>query len=187
MNQPLRRKTFSGAGRPRSNRPREKNGRPQRISIERQEANAMAVALAQPHRKGSRDDRRRWPIGRMILDEHISWPGISADELHRAAEAYDKAWGDVRWLLDSKRPFFNAVGGGRREPTEQERAQIERIWGDMRRVLRDAAPDERAIKAMEYAILDASPDADYRTFNSYIPFSCAQGLAALVDHLGLRT
>lgn len=183
----MTRKTFSGQGRPRKARPREPNGRPQRVSDAARQADAMAVVLAQPHRNGSRDDRRRWPIGRMILDGVVSWPGIDATTLERAAEAYANAYSDVRWLLDSRRPFFKAVGGGRREPTEDERREIERQWGDMCRVLRDAASYERVLKSMEYAILDAAPDFDYRCFNSAVPYSCSQGLAALVDHLGMKT
>lgn len=170
---------------------REANGRhqrePKRLSEAAQAAANRAVVLAQPHRRGRLDDRRRWPIGRMILDGKVAWPELDPDSLHRAAERYHDAYASLRWVMDSRRPYANGIGGRSRAPTPDERAAIEREWGDIRRVLRDCPSGPRVTKAMDLAILDAHPDADYRVFNSFIPRSCAEGLAALVHHWGLAT
>jgi hypothetical protein len=187
----ISRKTFSGQGKPIVPRAREKNGQPQRlpkaISEERQHQAMRAVVLSQPHRAGDTSQHRIWPIGRMILDGRIAdYADVGRNALLDAAERYSKAWGRVRWSMDSSRPYAVSTSGGRPSPTPQEKADIEREWGDIRRCLRDCKSGPRVQQAMNLAIIDAHPDFDERCFGLWIPNSCAEGLAALVAMWGVR-
>lgn len=163
-------------------RPREKSGRGQRESQARQEARMRAAVLAQPHRRGDTRQGRRWPIGRLILDGVVKAKGVEPGALERAAERYAELYGHLRWTMDSRRPF---QAGGRAErppPTPEERARIERDWGDAQRVLRDCPQGHIVVRAMAYGILDAAPDFDERSFSFVVPYGCGLGLAGLVRH-----
>jgi len=167
-------------------RPREPSGRYQRDQAE-SEAAILAVVLAQQHRNGSRDDRRRWPVGRLILDGRVARRGYLPADLERAAELYHSAYAELRWTMDSKRPWQLGSGGRARPCTPEDRARIERAWGDVTRVLRDCPSGPRVKQALDMLIISASPDFEERCVNTWIPDALSEGLAALVDHWGLRT
>jgi hypothetical protein len=175
-------------GRPRKQGVREPSGRPQRTPKAVEELETMLVVLKQPHRLGDRDQRRRWAVGRLILDGKIkhSDPGIGPDELERAADLYAMAYADMRWVMDSKRPF--AALSPRRSRVldpEQEAERAEEIiakWSMLSRALNDAG--ERVRKAMEALVLD-NPEHE-ATIAPWVILSAPAGLAALVEFFGLK-
>lgn len=175
------RTTFSGQGRPRSG-PREPNGRLIRPRKKEKEADVINIALAQPHRRGSLDNRRRWAIGRLVLDGVVKHSRFGPGKLERAAELYAADYARLRWILDSRRPLANAEGQGR-EPTPEDSVATRKAWSEASRVLRDCG--ERVVKAMDYVVLDAAPEADERTLAPWIILSLPSGLAALAAHYGL--
>lgn len=181
-------KTFSGrGGRPRSPGLREPSGRLQRLhdneSRARKREVVTAVVLAQPHRKGSSDRRRVWPISRLILDGKVAHSRYEPSVLERAAELYSKDYAQLRWTIDSRRPYWTGSGGGGEPATEEDKYAAETAWSDVRRALMECG--ERVLKAMDAVVLDAHPDFDERTYAPWIILSLPQGLATLAEHYGL--
>jgi len=176
-----KRRTFSGAGRPRSPGPREPSGRLQRPSKEETEAEIKALVLAQPHRQGDTRQGRRWAIGRLILDGKVSVRDVSPEALERAAESYAYAYSQLRWIMDSKRPWLKPSGPLPPEPTLEDRERVEKAWGDVNSALRGAGVP--AHRAAEYVILD--DPSDERVLASWIILSLPDALLALVRHYGL--
>lgn len=183
------RKTFSGYGRKPCISPpaREPNGRSQRLygaegkEIVETRDECLSTVLAQPHRRGFDDPGRHWAIGRLILDGIVVCPGISSGKMIHAAEDYDRAWAEMRWVLASRRPWANTTGIERKPPTEDERREAETKWGDIQLVLRDAGPV--ASKACERAILDRPEDE--RLIPWWFVASLPGALRALVKHFEL--
>lgn len=173
---------------------RERNGRHVREARaeERARRDAVSVVLAQPHRRGRTEQGCRWPIGRLILAGKVAVRNrygeheIAPSTLERAAERYADLWAEVRWILDSRRPLGTAAVRERRPATPEDRAKIEREWGDAQRALRDCERGDIVTKAMAWGILDASPDLDERTFNPAVLSGCSRGLVALVRHWGME-
>lgn len=181
------RRTVSGGGRPRKAGPREPNGDLQRPSREETTAEIISIAIAQPHRRGSADPRRRWAIGRLLLDGKVIVPEIGAAKLEQAANRYAADYHRLKRALLSKRPL--AVTGGKKlspedpERDEREYAEALAAWSDVTRALKDA--DERVRKALDFAVLDAAPDADERCFPFWVVHSLAAGLAIIAGHYGV--
>jgi hypothetical protein len=172
------RRTFSGGGKPRKAGPREPNGRLRPAPRAEREADIVAVVLAQPHRRGSGDDRRRWAIGRLILDGKVRAPGIASADLERAAEMYALAYADLRWVIDSRRPWATGGGRDRPEPTPDQDTAIRAHWSAIERVLRDAGRVAR--DAVEKAVLDDPSESWEAPF--WITYGCGLALAALAKH-----
>jgi hypothetical protein len=193
----MTRKTFSGLGRPRSlsPTPREPNGQPQRPTREETRAEVIAIVAAQPHRRDGAtpdDPRRESAIGRLILDGLVTVSGASTGHLFRAAELYLRAYADLRWILDSRRPWANSSARPPAEPTEDDKTAILRAWGDVHGALRrccgkdtpaERAASQRAVKAAEFAILDKPEDE--RVLAQWIIFSLPDAMRALVRHYEL--
>jgi hypothetical protein len=182
----MTRKTFSGLGRLRSlsPTPREPNGQPQRPPKAETRAEVIAIVTAQPHRRDSAtpdDPRRESAIGRLILDGLVTVSGASTGHLFRAAELYSRAYADLRWIMDSRRPWANSSARLPAEPTEADRMAIERAWGDVSRALRDVGV--RASKAAEYVILDKPEDE--RVLAQWVILSLPDAMRALVRHYEL--
>jgi hypothetical protein len=165
---------------------REPNGKLQRAPKEEREADIIAVALNNPQRRGSRDDRRRWAIGRLILDGKVVRNDITPGILEYAAELYSKQYSQLQWLIDSRRPLAKGQFRNVPEPTVEDRDRIERAWADTKRAVRDA---ERAASmplgdALVKAILDNPEHED--DLARWIILSLPAALAALVRHYELQ-
>lgn len=176
------RTTFSGQGRPRNAGPRGPTGHLVRKIKKETEAQIVSIARAQPHRRGSDDNRRRWPVGRLVLDGKVKHQRFGPGKLERAAELYAADYARLRWILDSRRPLAHSEGQGR-EPTPEDAVAVRKAWSNATRVLRDCG--ERVVKAMDYVVLDAAPEADERVFAPWIILSLPAGLSALAEHYGL--
>ncbi|WP_210482726.1 hypothetical protein [Microvirga antarctica] len=178
------RKTFSGAGRKRLAGPRYKNG--DRVKKKSSEATAgnLAVVLAQPHRRGSTDQRRHLPITRLIMDGKVKHSRLSAHDLERAAELYRKAYANWRWVMDCRRPLAKMTGGSG-EPTAAEADVFKAGWERVTRALR--ACGTRVEKAIDAAVLKDDPDFPEDAYAPWIILSLPQGLEAIADHYGLTT
>jgi hypothetical protein len=159
---------------------REPSGKLQREPQEERTAEIVAIVLAQPHRRGSDDDRRHTPLGRLILDGKVKAAGVTPDELWRASLEYGQAFANMRRVWDSRRPW--AVSEGRIPPdlSEKQRADYERAWGDCSRALRDAGV--MAQKAVEFLLQDAGPDDEERCYGFHITHGAGLGLLALARH-----
>jgi hypothetical protein len=182
----MTRKTFSGLGKPKpiSPAPRWACGKLQPRPKEETRAEVIAIVEAQPHRRDSAnpdDPRRESAIGRLILDGTVTVSGASMGHLFRAAELYSRAWADMRWIMDSRRPWANSSARLPAEPTEADRMAIERAWGDVTRALRDVGV--RASKAAEYVILDKPEDE--RVLAQWVILSLPDAMRALVRHYEL--
>lgn len=184
-----RRKTFSGnngkrGGRPRKDGPRDAAGRLKRLSEAELARAIQATVIAQPHRRGSDDPRRHWPIGRLILDGKVGHSSLSADVLERAAQRYASDYARLQRALASRRPL--AVTGGkvlRPEDIEAEQKESDaarKAWADVSRELRHAG-GERVEKACQFAILDALPDMAEDTLAAWVVLSLPLGLKVLSD------
>jgi hypothetical protein len=180
-------KTFSGNEARRKQRltpRREPSGKLQREPQEERTAEIVAIVLAQPHRRGSTDDRRATPLGRLILDGKIAGMalGLTVEELFRAAEQYAEARARERRAIDVQRAW--ACNPDARTPGElspEKVAEWRREWGDVRRALRDAGP--MAVDAI-HAVLaeDLHPDFEERSFAFWVKYGAGVGLAALARY-----
>lgn len=177
------RKTFSGLDtrKPAISPPyREADERLQRVTRAETREEVLAVVLSQPHRAGMDNPGRHWAIGRLILDGVVACHGISSGKLIRAAELYDRAWADMRWILDSRRPWINSTAMLRDPPTKEDRIDKEKAWADIQRALRDAGPV--ALYAAQRIIIDRPSDEQ-------IPWLLVEhlpdALRALVKHFDL--
>lgn len=177
------RQTFSGYGRKPAISPphREADERLQRVTRAETREECLATVLAQPHRRGWDDPARHWAIGRLILDGVICCPGVSPGKLIRAAEMYDRAWADMRWILDSRRPWINSTARRPLEPTQEDRDRIEVAWADIQRALKDACLD--APMACRRAILDRPEDEQALPW--WLVLALPHALRALVKHFDL--
>jgi hypothetical protein len=192
----VRKKTFSG--RPRKSGPREPNGKPQRRPKQEIEADVIAIALAQPHRRGDRDQRRSTFIGRALLDGLIRCGDLEPSTLVLACDHYQRDYDRWRGAVESRRPL--AVTGGRpqrpepKTPEEWEKAAEEyrsaaAAWAAVNRSLRDCGV--RTEQAMAEAILFAPPDASHETglapwLAPWIILELRAGVAQLVKHYRLK-
>ena len=88
-----------------------------------QRAEALSVALAQPHRAGSDDPRKAFPLGRFV---ERTWPrdGAWRDKMHAAGVAYAA---DVRAFKVAR--GFHVVGAERevRKPEGTDDASLDEI------------------------------------------------------------
>lgn len=181
------RKTFSGPGRPRKEGPRQPNGQLRRPPPNQQSADIIALVLDQPHRRGSRDQRRSTLIGRLVLDGIVRHDRIHRDQLIEAADRFAADYARFQRAVASRRPL--AVTGGKvLVPDDPERDEREyraagEAWASVRRALRDAG--ERAEKAAHAAILDAAPEAEARSMAPWVVLSLPAALAALALYYGL--
>jgi hypothetical protein len=177
------RKTFSGNGRPgrkRKDGPRQPNGQLRRVPEAETAAQIVAIALAQPHRRGDPDPRRHWPVGRLILDQVVKHSDLSPAVLERAASRYAADYSRLQRALASRRPLAVTDGGGGFEDPdmlEREHQHARWAWANVQRALRDAG--ERTVKACEMAILDLAPDFDEATLAQWIILSLPAGLGTL--------
>jgi hypothetical protein len=178
-------KTFSGNEARRKQRltpRREPSGKLQREPQEERTAEIVAIVLAQPHRRGSGDDRRSTPIGRLILDKRIAQAGLTVEELFRAAEQYMEARARERRAIDAQRAW--ACNPDARTPADispEKCDEWRREWGNVSRALRDAGPmAEDAI----YAVLkeDLHPDFEERAFSFWVKYGAGVGLLALARY-----
>jgi hypothetical protein len=174
------RKSFSGAGRKRKAGPREPNGRVQRPTATERESNIKGVVLGQPHRQGSDDIWRETPIGRLLLSGKVAHSSATSAELWRASQEYLAAFGNIRRVWDSRRPYAVAVGTVPPDLSEDQKARYQREWGDIERVLRDAGVMSK--KAVEYILQDAPPDDEERAYSHWVTYGAGIGLAAIAKH-----
>lgn len=184
------RKTFSGLDtRKHAISPphREPNEQLQRASRVETREECLATVLAQPHRNGLDDPARHWAIGRLILDGVVSCRGISSGKLIRAAELYDRAWSDMRWIMDSRRPWINSTARRPLEPTQEDKDAINKAWADIEDALKDAGPDVR--KSILYVVACERVILDRPTEGQPIPWvyvsALPHALRALVKHFEL--
>lgn len=182
----VKRKTFSGAGRPRKAGARQPNGQPKRSRTKERE-NATAVVLAQPHRASAKsgtehDQRRVWKIGRLVLDGKVVSHRFGADELIFAAEKYAAAYADTQRVMASRVPYAVRAGGTGEDITPEQAFDIRQRMSKINRALADAG--ERIVKAAEEAILN-DPAGDERVMAPWIILSLPVALEVLADHFGL--
>lgn len=177
------RQTFSGYGRKPTISPphRAADERIQRVSRAETREECLSTVLAQPHRRGFDDPARHWAIGCLILDGVVCCPGLSSGKLIRAAELYDRAWDDMRWIMDSRRPFINSTARRPIEPTQDDRDTIEANWRGIQRALKDVSPI--ASKALERAILDRPTEG--WSIPWWLLIALPSGLRVLVKHFDL--
>lgn len=175
------RKTFSGVGRTRRPGVREPNGRLQRAPTAETAAEVVSIVLAQPHRRGDPDQRRRWAVGRLILDGRVRHRDHGPDLLERAAEIFAADYARYRATMDSRRPLAATSGGAGREMTTEEAEAVKARWAKVRRAVRDCG--ERVLSACDLAVLDDPQDE--RILAPWIILSLPAGLGALVEHYGL--
>lgn len=140
--------------------------------------------LDQPHRKGDAEQLRVSPGHRLILDIVVHGSSLPASALTRAWELYTRDLARQRWLDDSRRPYAVSNGGDREAPSPDERIEIERRSGDLRRLIRDCQHGDRVAKALT-AVMEAHPDHDVRLWAaSWVPGYFAIGITALVSFYG---
>jgi hypothetical protein len=182
------RKSFSGrAGRKRKPGCREPNGQLQRLSQEETEAEVISIALAQPHRKGDRDQRRATFVGRLILDGKVRCGDLEPAVLVLACEHLQRDHARWQRAVESRRPL--AVTGGRAlrpedlEEDAKEYASAAAAWAAACRSLRDAG--ERVESAAAWAILFAAPDASHETMAPWVLLSLPAAVSQLVKHYKL--
>lgn len=159
---------------------RQPNGQPRRSKPE-ERAQILSVVLGQPHRRGSADDWRETPLGRLLRDGRVYHSSASPEQLWRAAEEYSTAFANIRRVWDSRRPLAVTGGGSRPDLSEEQKARYERAWGDMDRALRDAGV--MAKKAVEYLLQDAPPHDNERVYAFWLIHGAGVGLAALAKML----
>lgn len=181
------RKTFSGldSRKPSISPPhRQPNGDIQRPYETRAETRdeALATVLAQPHRRGFDDPGRHWAIGRLILDGVVVCPGLSSRKMIGAAERYDRAWADMRWVMDSRRPWINSTARRPRDPSPDECRDIEKAWGDIETAIRLGA-GKLAVVAIARVIKDNPQDEKLIAW--WFMLALPGALRALVKHFEL--
>jgi hypothetical protein len=186
------RRTFSGRGRPRKAGAREANGQLQRQSRPETRAEIIAVAVAQPHRRGSDDPRRRWPIGRLILDGKVRLDGerLPPSRAEETANRYAADYRRYQRALASKRVFAVGSGGSGEDMTPRQVEAAIDAWLAAGRALRHDLGHivgERVEAALSAAILHAPPDHDERSLAPWIVLSLGDGLMTLGEHYGLTS
>jgi hypothetical protein len=149
------RKTFSGAGKPKSlvPRPRQPNGQFRRETVPQ----IKGVVLLQPHRRGDDSQHRASAIGRLIITGQVKSvypngkPRYTGGELLAAASQYKQAKDGWLWGIAAKRPWTGTTPASTRMhvatyvPEEGELVETE----EGRRYF---ASDEEEIEAADRAI-----------------------------------
>lgn len=174
----MKARKLSKVGRTRKAGPRKPCGR----LVQEKGEPVSNVVLMQPHRKGSTDQNRITAIGRLILDGKVKHSRLEPADLLRAAESYSKAYANVRWIWNSRRPYAVATGHGG-EPSAAEAEVFKEAWRRVQLALRQHG--ERITKAAQFAILDDPQDE--RVLAPWIILSLPTALGAIAEHYGLTS
>lgn len=163
------RKTFSGYGRkPRAGVERYPSG--QIVHAQRQpketEADILATAISQPHRRGSADPRSRYhgfSAGRLLMSEQITHPQF------RAAERVTTVWIKHAKLVTGSLPRFPSVMADRvagaiesgLEPADDDIFKLRREFGDTHTALMSRGKHADYVRVItRVCMMDIDPTQD---------------------------